>query len=167
MMAGDCKKKFKRNLDAKTSSGLHPTTHIYSLFVKNVKDGRPSFCQLFKAPFYKAIRTLGPVLSLTANSPFLPADLYDDVGDPYEFLTETHHELRIATFEQSVNTSENDKVRVPRDIDDASEVPDRVAADDCFAPFLREWMEDGERDTLVDWIDDSDERETDVEAADD
>ncbi|MCU4801484.1 hypothetical protein OB920_13980 [Halobacteria archaeon HArc-gm2] len=97
-----------------------------------------------------AIRTLGPVLALTANSPLLPADLYNRVDDPYELLDETHHELRIAAFEQSVNTSENPKVRVPRDIETSEDVVDRVVADDCFAPFLREWITDEPRQGVHD-----------------
>jgi hypothetical protein len=97
-----------------------------------------------------AIRTLGPVLALTANSPFLPADLYNRVDDPYDLLEETHHELRIAAFEQSVNTSENPKVRVPSDIETSEDVVDRVVEDDCFAPFLREWITDEPRSGVHD-----------------
>jgi hypothetical protein len=104
--------------------------------------------EAFPEYYNTAIRTLGPVLSLTANSPFLPADLYNDVSDPDALLEETHHELRIAAFEQSVNTTENDKVRVPRDIEDAADVTTRVVEDDLFAPFLREWIDDGARDSL-------------------
>lgn len=100
----------------------------------------------FPAYYNAAIRTLGPVLALTANSPFLPADLYNRLGDPYDLLEETHHELRIAVFEQSVNTSENPKVRVPEDIETTEEVVDRVVEDDSFAPFLREWLTDEPRD---------------------
>jgi hypothetical protein len=102
----------------------------------------------FPAYYNAAIRTLGPVLSLTTNSPFLPADLYNEVGDPYDLLAATHHELRIATFEQSVNTTEEEKVRVPRDIDEAGDVTRRVVEDDLFAPVLREWMADGPRNSL-------------------
>ncbi|MFB6074699.1 MAG: hypothetical protein ABEJ89_06775 [Haloarculaceae archaeon] len=97
-----------------------------------------------------AIRTLGPVLSLTANSPFLPGDLYNRVEDPRDLLEETHHELRIAAFEQSVNTTPNPKVRVPSDIDSPADVVDRVVADDLVAPFLREWIADGARNTFAD-----------------
>ena len=104
----------------------------------------------FPAYYNAAIRTLGPLLALTANSPLLPADMYDDVDDPERLLEETHHDLRIAAFEQSVNTSENPKVRVPSDIESATEVVDRVVEDDLFAPFLREWIEAGGRDGLTD-----------------
>ncbi|WP_225335054.1 hypothetical protein [Halomicrobium urmianum] len=96
----------------------------------------------FPAYYNAAIRTLGPVLALTANSPFLPPDLYNRVDDPRNLLSETHRELRIAAFEQSVNTSANPKVRVPDDVETAADVVDYVVADDTFAPFLREWVDD-------------------------
>ncbi|MFB6233518.1 MAG: hypothetical protein ABEH61_04600 [Haloarculaceae archaeon] len=98
--------------------------------------------------YYNAgIRTLGPVLALSTNSPFLPADLYGDV-DPEWLLAETDHELRIAAFEQSVGLSGTPKVRVPRDIDTATDAIDRVVADDVYAPFLREWLDESDRETL-------------------
>ncbi|WP_226023121.1 hypothetical protein [Halomicrobium salinisoli] len=96
----------------------------------------------FPAYYNAAIRTLGPVLALTANSPFLPPDLYNRVDDPRGLLSETHRELRIAAFEQSVNTSANPKVRVPDDLETAADVVDHVVADDTFAPFLREWVDE-------------------------
>jgi hypothetical protein len=101
------------------------------------------------AYYNAAIRTLGPVLALSTNSPFLPGDLYDDV-DPGRLVDETHHELRIAAFEQSVNRTGNDKVRVPGDIETATDVVDRVVGDDLCAPFLREWLDDSERETHAD-----------------
>jgi len=96
--------------------------------------------ETFPAYYNAAIRTLGPVLALATNSPFLPADVYGDVDDPDAFVDETHHELRIAVFEQSVNETANSKVRVPGDIDDITDVVDRVVADDVVAPFFREWI---------------------------
>jgi hypothetical protein len=104
----------------------------------------------FPAYYNAAIRTLGPVLALSANSPFLPPDLYTDVGDPETLVAETPHELRIEVFEQSVNHTPTPKVRVPADITDAEETADRVVADDLVAPFLREWLEEGERTSLED-----------------
>jgi hypothetical protein len=95
-----------------------------------------------------AIRTLGPVLALTTNSPFLPPDLYD-AADPAALVADTHHELRIAAFEDSVNHTGKPKVRVPSDIETATDVVDRVVADDLVAPFLREWLEPGERADLA------------------
>ena len=97
-----------------------------------------------------AIRTLGPVLALSANSPFLPPDLYSEVDDPEELVAETPHELRVEVFEQSVNHTDSRKVRVPADIEDAGETADRVVADDLVAPFLREWLVDGQRAGLED-----------------
>jgi hypothetical protein len=96
-----------------------------------------------------AIRTLGPVLALATNSPFLPGDLYGGV-DPDRLLAGTDHELRIAAFEQSVGLSANPKVRVPRDIGTATDAVDRIVDDDVYAPFLREWLEDSDRETLAD-----------------
>jgi len=106
--------------------------------------------EAFPVYYNTAIRTLGPVLAIATNSPFLPPDLYTDVDDPQRLVDQTHHELRIAAFEQSVNESPSPKVRVPRDLDSATEVVDRVVADDCYAPFLREWLDDSERETFAD-----------------
>ena len=103
----------------------------------------------FPAYYNTAIRTLGPVLALSANSPFLPAECYE-TADPAAVVDETPHELRIAVFEQSVNQTAHPKVRVPRDIDATSEIVDRVLADDPYAPFLREWLADDDRETLAD-----------------
>jgi len=97
-----------------------------------------------------AIRTLGPLLALSTNSPFLPPDLYTGVEDPKRLVEETHHELRIAVFEQSVNQSQNDKVCVPQDIADVQEAIDLVVEDDLCAPFLREWVTDEPRETFAD-----------------
>jgi len=105
----------------------------------------------FPAYYNAAIRTLGPLLALSTNSPFLPADLYEDVDGEW-LCANTHHELRIAAFEQSVNTGANPKVRVPRDIDATPEVVDRVVEDDLFGPFLREWLHDDDREGLHDGI---------------
>jgi len=102
----------------------------------------------FPAYYNTAIRTLGPVLALSTNSPFLPGDLYD-VDDPAALVEDTYHELRIPVFEQSVNQTPNPKVRVPEDIESAGEVVDRVVADDTYAPFLREWLDDSPRETLA------------------
>ena len=103
----------------------------------------------FPAYYNTAIRTLGPVLALSTNSPFLPPDLYSAVEDPLDLVEDTHDELRIQVFEQSVNQSPNPKVRVPDDIADASETIDHVVADDVFAPFLREWLSDDERESFA------------------
>jgi len=87
-----------------------------------------------------ATRTLGPLVALSANSPFLPGDCYGDVDDPERLVEETHHELRIAAFEQSMNQACR-KVRVPDDLGEPADALEHVVADDSFAPFLREWIE--------------------------
>ena len=97
-----------------------------------------------------AIRTMGPLVALASNSPFLPADLYTDVDDPFELTERTHHELRIAVFEQSVNVTENPKVRVPKDLDTVTDVVDRVREDDVVAPFLSEWLDTGDGTAYTD-----------------
>ncbi len=104
--------------------------------------------EAFPTYYNAAIRTLGPVVALSTNSPFLPADFYTEVSDPAALVDETHHELRIAAFEQSVNESPNPKVRVPRDLESTTDVVDRVIDDDCFAPFLREWLDDSPRESF-------------------
>jgi hypothetical protein len=103
----------------------------------------------FPAYYNAAIRTMAPVLALSTNSPFLPGDLYDDVSDPAGLVEATHHELRIAAFEQSVNATPHSKVRVPSDIEAPTDVVDRVVADDLYAPFLREWLTDDPREDFA------------------
>lgn len=98
------------------------------------------------AYYNAAIRTLGPVLALATNSPLLPVDLYD-VDDPERVVAETHHELRIAAFEQSINAAWN-KVRVPEDIDTTQDTLSYLLDDPTCAPFLREWVADGKRTTI-------------------
>jgi hypothetical protein len=95
----------------------------------------------FPAYYNAAIRTLGPVLALATNSPFLPGDLYDDDVDPETLLAGTHHELRIAAFEQSVNQTDPPKVRVPDDVERTTDVVEDVVADPVLAPFLSEWVD--------------------------
>ncbi|MFB6201448.1 MAG: hypothetical protein ABEI98_05510 [Halorhabdus sp.] len=98
------------------------------------------------AYFNAAIRTLGPLLALSSNSPFLPPDLYDDGLDPERLVAATPHELRVPVFEQSVNHSDRPKVRVPDDIETTADVIDRVVADDRYAPFLAEWIDDEQQE---------------------
>jgi hypothetical protein len=90
----------------------------------------------FPQHFNVALRTLGPVLSLASNAPFLPADCYDD--DP-AVIDATPHELRIPVFEQSINAGAprgEGKVRFPSDVARATDVVDRVVADETYAPVL-------------------------------
>jgi len=74
-----------------------------------------------------ATRTMGPILSLTANSPFLPADLYDG-HDPETVFDRTPQELRIPLFERSVDQGSR-KCRVPEDVPDLDTLIDRIVAD--------------------------------------
>jgi hypothetical protein len=92
--------------------------------------------------FNAAIRTMGPVLSLSTNSPFVPADLYE-AADPHGVVEATPHECRIPVFEDAINVDDGPrKVRVPRDIETPTDVADRLVEDRTCAPFLREWLED-------------------------
>jgi hypothetical protein len=98
----------------------------------------------FPAYHNLATRTLGPLLALSTNSPFLPADCYAD-ADPERVLAETHHELRVAAFEQSMNQG-CEKVRVPADVASPTDVVDHVVADETYGPFLEEWGADERTD---------------------
>jgi len=74
-----------------------------------------------------ATRTMGPILSLSANSPFLPADLYEG-RDPETVFDRTPQELRIPLFERSVDEGSG-KCRVPDDAPDMDTLLDRIVAD--------------------------------------
>ncbi|MFD1597357.1 hypothetical protein ACFSBX_00005, partial [Halobellus rarus] len=95
-----------------------------------------------------ATRTMGPILSLTANSPFLPADLYGGWVDREGWesvLSRTPHELRIPIFERSVDEGSH-KCRVPRDVDTMAELIDRIATDPTLVapPDLDDPVESGD-----------------------
>ncbi|MFD1641521.1 hypothetical protein [Halohasta litorea] len=102
----------------------------------------------FPEAYNAAIATLGPVLALSTNSPLLPVDCYD-VDDPEALLDETHHELRIDVFEQSINGAW-EKVRFPDKLGEPTDVVDFLVDDPTVAPFLREWLADGPRETFAD-----------------
>ncbi|MFB6146143.1 MAG: hypothetical protein ABEJ08_00465 [Halobacteriaceae archaeon] len=94
-----------------------------------------------------AIRTMGPVLALATNSPFLPADLYAtgerESGAPRDLVDRTHHELRVPVFEQSIDAdADQRKVRFPRDVSTPTAVIDALVDDRVLAPFLKEWVKD-------------------------
>ncbi|THE63459.1 hypothetical protein D8Y22_16615 [Salinadaptatus halalkaliphilus] len=93
--------------------------------------------------FNYALRIAGPLLALGVNSPFFPADLYDDV--PAEtVLEDAWMEHRINVFETVLNdpSTGEGKVRFPRDLDTVEEAVDRIVDDDTIVPMP---VEAGER----------------------
>ena len=103
----------------------------------------------FPTFFNAAIRTLGPVLALSTNSPFLPGDLYNAVEDPHRLVASTPHELRIPIFEETVNVGGHAKACCPRDIETPTGIVDRVVADWTCGPFLDEWDETPTEETAA------------------
>ena len=92
-----------------------------------------------------ATRTMGPILAVTANSPFLPADLYDG-HDPETVFERTPHELRIPLFERSVDEGSH-KCRVPEDVPDLDALIDRIVDDPTLvAPPELDGVDDEEPD---------------------
>ena len=81
-----------------------------------------------------ALRVAGPLLALGVNSPFFPADLYDD-APPEEILADAWAENRIGVFESVLNREGADKVRFPDDLDTVEEAVDRVADDPTVVPM--------------------------------
>ena len=145
-------------------SGSFPTILIESLATSIQPHIQIPDAETFPQYFNLAIRTAGPVLALSTNSPFLPADCYaseealdaaalamagdaspvstthpDRIEDPEKIVEATYHELRVPIFEQSINVGldqANQKVRFPQDLDETTDVVDRLVADETYAPFL-------------------------------
>ncbi len=94
--------------------------------------------------FNYALRAAGPLLALGVNSPFFPADLYDDNASPEEILADAWMEHRISVFETSLNdpAAAEGKVRFPRDLGSVDEAVDRIVDDDTIVPMP---VEPGER----------------------
>jgi len=86
--------------------------------------------------FRYAIRIAAPMLALCANSPFFPADLYEDGTTLEEAIEDGWDEHRIAVFETVLNdaTDTAGKVRFPSDVETAEEAVDRVAEDELLVP---------------------------------
>ena len=93
----------------------------------------------FPQYFNAAVRTVGPVIALAANAPFLQPELYTDAAT--ETVMTAGVELRVPVFE-SMNVRTPGKVRFPRDIDDPGEAVERIVDDRLCAPHLREWLAD-------------------------
>jgi len=131
--------------DGEISISLPGATHQFStILVESLTSSIQPHLQIpdaesFPTYFNTAIRTLGPLLALSANSPFLPGDLYNAVDDPHRLVEETPHELRIPVFEETVNCGDHTKACCPKDIGSPTDIVDRVVDDWTCGPFLREW----------------------------
>ncbi|WP_312907985.1 hypothetical protein [Natronosalvus caseinilyticus] len=87
--------------------------------------------------FNYAVRIAGPLLALGVNSPFLPADLYDDGAAPEDVLRDAWMEHRISIFETVLNdpSAGAGKVRFPHDLESVEEAVERIATDDTLVPM--------------------------------
>jgi len=82
-----------------------------------------------------ALRIAGPLLALSVNSPFFPADLYDEGVDGERILAEGHQENRIHVFESVLNPEGIEKVCFPPDVNTVEEAVRRVAEDETVVPM--------------------------------
>jgi hypothetical protein len=85
--------------------------------------------------FAYALRAAGPLLALAANSPLFPPSLYDADATVEDVLETASLEGRIGLYEDVMNDPDRPaKVRFPRDLEDAAEAVDRIAADPPISP---------------------------------
>ncbi|MFW6321398.1 MAG: hypothetical protein ACOC0Z_06060 [Halohasta sp.] len=126
-------------IDVPGASHRFPTILVESLTTSIQPHLQIPDAEAFPDYFNAAIRTLGPLLALSTNSPFLPGDLYNAVDDPHHLVSETPHELRIPIFEQTVNPGDHTKACCPSDIESPTDIVDRVVDDWTCSPFLQEW----------------------------
>ncbi|MFC7203526.1 hypothetical protein ACFQJC_08375 [Haloferax namakaokahaiae] len=85
--------------------------------------------------FNYALRAAGPLLALGVNSPFFPADLYDDDASTEDILEDGWEEHRIAVFETVLNSGGHEKVTFPEDLDTIEDAVERVAVDSTLVPM--------------------------------
>jgi len=133
-------------LDVPGARLVYPTILAESLATSIQPHLQIPDAEAFPDYFNAALRTTGPILALSSNSPFLPADCYDD--DP-DVISATPHELRVHVFEKSINAGaprSEGKVRFPSDLDRATDVVDRVVADETYAPVLADDDDDDDGD---------------------
>jgi hypothetical protein len=140
-------------LDVPGARLVYPTILVESLATSIQPHLQIPDTDSFPEYFNAALRTTGPILALSSNAPFLPADCYDDEPD---VVDATPHEHRIHVFEGSINADAprgEGKVRFPADLDRATDVVDRVVADETYAPVLATGDEapDRYRDTLPEY----------------
>jgi len=129
-------------LDVPGTHLAYPTILVESLATSIQPHLQIPTAEAFPDYFNAALRTTGPILALSSNAPFLPADCYDD--DP-DVIDASPHELRIHVFEESINAGaprSEGKVRFPSDMERATDVVDRVVADETYAPVLVDGDED-------------------------
>jgi hypothetical protein len=85
-----------------------------------------------------ALRVAGPLVALSANSPLFPPSLYDADATVDDVLATGALENRVGLYEDVMNDPDRPaKVRFPRDVADAAEAVDRIAADPPIAPELQ------------------------------
>lgn len=96
-----------------------------------------------KVPEYlsAATRSIGPILSLFTNSPFLPPDMY---GSPPSENPETH-ELRIFLQRELFNNKGRKGMRLPKDVNSFEELVRKISQHKLYMPLLSEDAPD------VDW----------------
>ncbi|MFC4246843.1 hypothetical protein ACFOZ7_07490 [Natribaculum luteum] len=87
--------------------------------------------------FNYALRIAGPLLALGVNSPFFPADCYDEDATADDVLGDAWMEHRISVFETVLNapSAGAGKVRFPRDLETVEQAVDRIVDDDTFVPM--------------------------------